>query len=511
MSNVSQSKQTVLNMIGSVMTYVISMLISFFLSPYIVKNIGVDANGFITLANNFLGYISLASIALNTLGSRFVTISIYEKDNDKSNRYFSSIFYANLFLSIGLTIIYSLIIIFLDDLIDVSAVLLPDVRLLFGVLFVNSVSNTIGSVFSVATFATNKLYLNSIATIITNLVRVTVLIVLFALFQPKLYYVGVSTFCSSFLLVVINFFFTKKLLPQIKINHKCFEIKKVKELVSGGIWASVNRLGTILLSDLDLLISNIFIDSIAMGVLSVSKTVPSAINSVVGSIVSVFSPNYTILYAQKKYKELIVNIKQSIKIMSILTNLPVIVLIICGEQFYRLWQPTQDAHELYILSILSIACVIISGGINCIYNIFTVVNKLRLNAVVVIISGLISTGIVFILLKTTDLGIYAIAGVSTVVSIIRNFAFTAPYGAKCLNIKWYSFYPEMIKSLIFVLISVFVSYFPSKVIKGDNWISLILLGIITVAVSACIGYFIILNKEERKIVKNIVFKRLKRG
>lgn len=511
MSNVSQSKQTVLNMIGSVMTYVISMLISFFLSPYIVKNIGVDANGFITLANNFLGYISLASIALNTLGSRFVTISIYEKDNDKSNRYFSSIFYANLFLSIGLTIIYSLIIIFLDDLIDVSAALLPDVRLLFGVLFVNSVSNTIGSVFSVATFATNKLYLNSIATIITNLVRVTVLIVLFALFQPKLYYVGVSTFCSSFLLVVINFFFTKKLLPQIKINHKCFEIKKVKELVSGGIWASVNRLGTILLSDLDLLISNIFIDSIAMGVLSVSKTVPSAINSVVGSIVSVFSPNYTILYAQKKYKELIVNIKQSIKIMSILTNLPVIVLIICGEQFYRLWQPTQDAHELYILSILSIACVIISGGINCIYNIFTVVNKLRLNAVVVIISGLISTGIVFILLKTTDLGIYAIAGVSTVVSIIRNFAFTAPYGAKCLNIKWYSFYPEMIKSLIFVLISVFVSYFPSKVIKGDNWISLILLGIITVAVSACIGYFIILNKEERKIVKNIVFKRLKRG
>lgn len=511
MRNISQSKQTVINMAASMTTYAISLLISFFLSPYIVKHIGVDANGFIALANNFLGYVSLASLALNTLASRFVTVSIHQNDNDKANRYFSSIFYANLFLSIGLTVVYSLIIIFLDKLIDVSPALLPDVRLLFGVLFINSVSNTIGSIFSVATFATNKLYLGSIASIFTNLIRVAVIVVLFACFEPKLYYVGVSTFCSGFLLVVINFFLTKKLLPQIRIDYKCFEKEKVKELISGGIWSSVNRLGTILLSDLDLLISNIFIDSVAMGVLSLSKTVPNAINSVVGSIVGVFSPNYTILYAQERYDELVKNVKQSMKIMGILTNLPVIVLIICGKQFYRLWQPTQDANELYILSVLAIACIIISGGINCIYNIFTVVNKLKLNAIIVIISGLISTGIVFVLLETTELGIYAIAGVSTVVSIIRNLVFTAPYGAKCLKLKWYAFYPEIVKPVIYVMFSVFVSYFPARFISGDNWISLFVLAVLTLVISVLIGYFVILNKEERHIINNIILKKIKRG
>ncbi|MFR5876149.1 MAG: MATE family efflux transporter [Eubacterium sp.] len=511
MRNISQSKQTVINMAASMSTYIISLLISFFLSPYIVENIGVDANGFITLANNFLGYASLASIALNTLASRFVTVSIHQKDNEKANKYFSSIFYANVFLSAGLAIVFSLILIFLDDIIDVAPSLLTDVRLLFGVLFINSISNTVGSIFSVATFATNKLYLNSIAGIITNFIRVIILIVLFSLFQPKLYYVGISTFCSGFLLVIINFFLTKKLLPQIKIDYKYFELKKVKELISGGIWASVNRLGTILLSDLDLLISNVFIDSIAMGVLSISKTVPNVVNSVVGTIVAVFSPNYTILYAQKKYDELVKTVRRSMKIMGIITNLPVIVLIICGEQFYRLWQPTQDAHELYILSILAIACIIISGGINCIYNIFTVVNKLKLNAVVVIISGLISTALVFVLLKTTNLGIYAIAGVSTVISIIRNLVFTAPYGAKCLNLKWYAFYPEIVKPVIYVALSVVISYFPTKVIKADNWISLFALGILTLVISVLIGYFVILNKEERHMVNNLILKKLKRG
>ena len=346
----SGKMQTAVNMFASILTYVITMLISFFLSPYIVKNIGVDANGFIGLANNFINYASLITIALNALAGRFITISIYQNNYKAANKYFSSVFFSNAFLSLIIAIIGTVIVTFLNSFIDVSDQLLPDVRLLFALLFINCIISTMDSVFSVATFARNKLYLNSLRSIESNIMRVIAIVSLFSFFTPKLFYVASASVLAASYCLIVNIFYTKKLLPEIKLSHRNFDFKMVKELVAGGIWSLVNRLGQILLDGLDLLITNVFINSVSMGVLSISKTIPTAINGIVGNIVSIFSPNFTILYAQKKNDELLKNIKQSMKIMGVITNIPVIVLIICGKDFYALWQPTVDASVLYKLS-----------------------------------------------------------------------------------------------------------------------------------------------------------------
>lgn len=195
------------------------------------------------------------------------------------------------------------------------------------------------------------------------------------------------------------------------------------------------------------------------------------------------------------------------KIMGILTNIPIIVLIVCGDLFYSLWQPTQNAKQLHLLSLLACATIIFSGGINCIYNIFTVVNKLKTNSLVVIASGFLTTIIVVILLKTTNLGVYAIAGVSTSIGIIRNVAFTAPYGAKCLNLKWYTFLPDVFRPALLVLISTIIGLLLKQIFVFQGWIGLILLAAIMVVISGFIGLFVILSKQER----TIVFSKFKRG
>ena len=507
----SGKMQTAVNMFASMLTYVITMLISFFLSPYIVKNIGVDANGFIGLANNFINYASLITIALNALAGRFITISIYQNNYKAANKYFSSVFFSNAFLSLIIAIIGTVIVTFLNSFIDVSDQLLPDVRLLFALLFINCIISTMDSVFSVATFARNKLYLNSLRSIESNIMRVIAIVSLFSFFTPKLFYVAIASVLAASYCLIVNIFYTKKLLPEIKLSHRNFDFKMVKELVAGGIWSLVNRLGQILLDGLDLLITNVFINSVSMGVLSISKTIPTAINGIVGNIVSIFSPNFTILYAQKKNDELLKNIKQSMKIMGVITNIPVIVLIICGKDFYALWQPTVDASVLYKLSLLSCGCIIISGGINCLYDIFAVVNKLRANSLVVIFTGCLNALIVFILLKTTDLGVYAVAGVSTTISIFRNLLFTVPYGAKCLNLKWYTFYPDVVRPLLYVLSTVGVCFLTVSKFAAGSWILLVVKGIMTVSVSFLIGYFVVLSKNERTVIKRIVKSKIRKN
>ena len=503
----TKNKQLVINMAASFIAYAVTFGISFFLSPYIVKNVGVDAYGFVGLANNFISYAGLITIALNSMAGRFVTVKIHEKDTDGANRYFSSVFIANLLITAFMGVIFVILLVFLEHLINIPSNIFWDVKLLFGALFLNCLIGTIGSVFSIATFATNKLYLQSLRTIESNIIRAVIILALFIFLAPKVSFLGVTSLLCGIYVLAYNIYYTKKLLPQLKINRKHFDFKSIIELVSSGVWNLINRVGQLLLDGLDLLITNLFINPAAMGILSLSKTVPSIITSIVGSMVGVFSPNFTILYAEKKTDELLASVKQSMKIMGVIANLPIIVLIVCGDLFFSLWQPTQDATQLHILSLLACGTIIFSGGINCIYNIFTVVNKLKLNSLVVIASGLINAAVVFILLKTTNLGIYAVAGVSTVLSILRNLLFTAPYGAHCLKIKWYAFYPAILRPVIFVLLSSVIGVIIRYIINFSGWFGLFACAITSIIISVLIGLFIMLNKSERKIILS----KLKRG
>ena len=51
---VSQNQMLVINMASNFLSLAVSFGISFFLSPYIVKTVGVEAYGFVGLANNFI-------------------------------------------------------------------------------------------------------------------------------------------------------------------------------------------------------------------------------------------------------------------------------------------------------------------------------------------------------------------------------------------------------------------------------------------------------------------------
>lgn len=499
----------VINMFANFFSLAVTFGISFFLSPYIVETVGVEAYGFVGLANNFISYASLITIALNALAGRFITICIHDKNIERANCYYSSVFFANCFISVVLLVAGTFVWLELEYIINIPRNILWDVKILFAALFCNCIISTVGSVFSVSTFATNKLYLNSLRSIESSIVCAVVLIGLFMFFSPKVSYLGITSLLTGIYCMIYNIHYMHKLLPGLHIRIESFDFVAVKELVSSGVWSLVTRLGSLLTDGLDLFITNIFIDATAMGVLSLAKTIPALISSIVGSLVSVFSPNFTILFAQGKQKELHIAVRQSIKIMSVLANLPIIVLIVCGQRFFELWQPTQDAKVLQVLSLLTCAGLIFNGGINCIYDIFVVVNKLKVNAIALMFSGLLSTGIVFVLLQITDLGIFAVAGVSTFIIILKNLLIVVPYGAKCLNMKWYELYPDVFKPVLFVAVGSVICVFATHWLT-DGWISLLFSCAITGILSLGIGYFIILGKDERNYVNGIILTKVRR-
>jgi len=132
---------------------------------------------------------------------------------------------------------------------------------------------------------------------------------------------------------------------------------------------------------------------------------------------------------------------------------------------------------------------------------------LKINSVSVVAGGLINFVVVYILLKNTDLGLYAVAGVSSLVSIIRNLVITVPYTAKLLGLKWHTFYKDVLNSCYITAVMIFLSFIVKKIIIPHNWLLLVVSVTLTCVVCLFVSYFVLLNRSERQGLKNRFLRR----
>lgn len=501
------NKRLLINLIASMVAFVVQMLISFILTPILVEKLGDEAYGFIGLANNFVSYATIITIALNSMASRYISISIHRNEYKKANMYFSSVFISDLIMSIVVFIVTVLMIANLTTILNIPGYLEKDVKITFALVFINMIISLMSTVFTIATFVKNRMDLSSIQQIIGNIIKVFVLIILFVFFQPKIYFISIAAIAYTFYVFLANIKLTKKLAPELTIKLKNFKWEAIKELIKSGIWNSLNNLSTVLLNGLDLLIANLFISSEAMGTLSIAKTIPSAIVTLLSTIANVFLPQFTILYSKNKIQELVGETKFSIKILSLIMIVPIAGFIAFGQPFFSLWLPSKDISEIVqiqILSILTLLPNLASAYIYTLYSINTVTNKLKIPVILTTLLGVLSTVVTYILLKTTNLGIYAIAGVSSFILLARVLTFVPIYAAKNLRVKWNTFYPQLLKSILVSAIMVTFFSIVNKMMAITSWKNLILVAAMVGAIGYLLSFMLLLNNREKQKLINIV-------
>lgn len=497
----SSNKKTMINLICSLMVLATNVVISFWLSPYIVENIGVEANGFVTLANNFVTYAQLIVTALNSMAARFIAIAYVKKDYKKANLYYNSVFWGNLIIVAVLILPTIYMIAKLENFIEIPSNIIFDVKLLFGFVFLNFFVTTGFPNWDCGTYVTNRLDRSYVPQMLTSIFRCVFLILIFIILSPKVYYVGIAATIVTVINLTANWYNTHKLTPELKITNINGKIQcnksAIRELVGSGMWNAISSVGNMLISGLDLIICNLFLGDTNMGILSLSKIIPNYMQQMSMSIRNAFAPELTINYASDNKDAVLRDISRAMKITSIILTIPIAIMVTLGEDFFSLWVPSQDAKLLQILSILAILGYMFTSGTQILYNVFSTVNKVKPNAIAMVLCGAISTVITILLIKFTDLGIFAVAGVSTFCNLIRNMTFTLPVTAKYLGYKWNKFYPQVITTVISSVGLIAVYYFINLFLPSGSWIKLIISAFVLGFVGLIINIFVVLNKSER--------------
>lgn len=494
----NSTKRLSINLIANIVSYSTSIIIAFLLTPYLIRVLGKEAYSFYPMANNFVQYMGIITTALNSMASRFITIEITKNNTEKANIYFSSVFYSNVILSIVLFIPMLLIVVFLDKIINIPMDLVFSIQLLFTFVFLSMLVNLITSVFGVAVFAKNRIDLRSIGDILHSLLKVILYIVFFFFFHPSIIYVGVVAFILSIVYFIIHSIYTRKLLPEMKISFAYFDYKSIKEMLISGIWNSVNQIGSILLFSLAILYCNILIGPSAAGEYSIIQTVPNFVNGIISMLAAVFQPILTQTYAVGTIEDLVREAKRSQKIMGMITNIPIAVFMAVGYEFYLLWVPGENAFRLHILSILTITHLLLIGVTWTINNLNTVINKVRVPALYMILSGVLNFFVVLILTKTTNLGVYCIPLSSIFILLIWAGVFIPIYPCIELKLKWYTFYSAIIKTIISSIIIIVFSVGIKSLIVINSWPKMFLVCFICGLFGLLVNSFVVLDKNDRK-------------
>lgn len=442
------NKRIYITMLLSAISIMISMAINFILTPYITNTVGAEAYGFVSLARNFISFANILMIALNSYASRFLTISYLQKDTKRFHQYYSTVFIAD-FIVGGILFLLGLIYIFnIKIFLNVSSNLLKDVQLLFLLTFASFYLTTLSTIFSATAYVKDKLGILNVIKCMSYIAEAFVLLGCYICFRPYIWYVGLASLGMAVITFGGSVIMTNRILPKVHIKISHFSIEAVKELLLNGLWNSANSLGNSLNSGLDLLITNLMLNELAMGQVSIAKTLSGIVYQLYETISQPFQPTFLRNYSQKDKTQLLDNLKQAMCICGMFTNTIFAGFCAIGVDFLGLWIPTQNIKLIYGLTILAMLPSIAEGCMYPAYYIYTLTLKNKIPCIVTIIGGAVNVGAMYILLKYTKMGAFAVLITTAVVMAVVNLVTNPIYMSKCLKIKSRYIYSTLIKNIL---------------------------------------------------------------
>ena len=455
--------------------FIVGLAIRFFMTPYVVSHLGVEAYGFVGLSANILGFTSLLTVALNSLAGRFIAIEYQAGNHEGARSYYSSLFVSNIVLGAVIGVVCLGLCLNLESIVHIPEALVREVKILFSILSANTILALVSGVWGVGTFIRNRIEVSNGISIGGNMVNALTLLALFGLGTAHIWYVGVAILAMGLFVAAANFLTIRRLTPDIRLDLRLFEWARVVDLTKNGSWNLVSKLSELLGQGFDLLVANLFVGATMTGLLAITKNIPFILLGMFSAIAAAFGPMLVRRYAEGSHSQFMAVLNRAISVSGILAAPIFACLFAFGLDFYRLWMPGQDAAVLQTLTILGALNMILAMPLEALWTAFVAVNRLKWPTLFmlgnnILVFATMVAGCVF--LERVEYRLLVIAGARSVWGIVRTLTFLPIYGAAAVCAPRGSFYAPMLKNVAVFAFSLAVGLILRNGMNVSSWASL---------------------------------------
>ena len=494
----NSNKRLIETIVISGLGVAIGYIINFLVTPYITEHLGVEAYGFVSIANSVVSYAGILTIALTSFIVRFISVSYHENKISEAKSYFSSSVYACVLLSVVILAVSFLMIWKLEYLLNIPDQLVVSVKILFLVVFLNFVVNTCSTPYNTAAYIKNRLDLVGILKIVGKIIEAIIIAALFFFLPPEVWYVALGALVSTLLVFFGCLLMTKKLTPELKFAKLYVSKNKIIILVKNGVWDAFNQLGNVLNSGLDLIIANLMLTGVETGQIAIVKTVGTIFSTLFQTVYQPFQPTLLKSYADGSGKSFLKEMSKAMRICGFFGALAFAGFVALGKLYYQLWMPTQDSDMLLILTIITVMNNITDSILRPVYYVSTLTVKNKIPCWVTIAGGVLNDISMYFLIKYTNMGIYAVVITTAVIMISINLFFNPIYAAKCLNMSSGFFYKILTRHIFGTIVMTAVFKIISNIFSPSTWLGLIFVALTMCVIGLIIYFYIMCNSKERE-------------
>ncbi len=418
------------NIAANQMGFVISVIVTLFLSPFIVHTLGSGTYGIWSLIVSLSGHYGLLTFGIQGAVTRFVAHAIAKEDRQTADGYITTAFFFLSCTALVCMITGFIISMHLSDIFSIDPIATPGADHAFLLVSLTMAATFFFAIFQCNLYAHQRFDIINGIGIFSTFARagLTVLVL-----NAGYGLLGLAA-AGLFLTVITG---TGQAMASLRfstragINFSTLKRSYTSDLVQFGAKSFLITISITLIYQCDLLVIGVALPPEQITLYSLAATLITYLIRFTGTISGAMNPHATERFAREGTAGLRSFYAGSAHLMYMIGGLAFAGCFVLGKAFFSLWIGPEFAESGTLLYLLLIPQFFSTG-----YTVFTLcfgaMNRIGWVAVLAVLEGLFNLGLSLALVSR--MGIYGVA-VGTLVPLILNRGIIGPlYGGKKLNL-----------------------------------------------------------------------------
>lgn len=485
----------------------VNTIISIFLTPYLMKQLGVDNYGVYKTINSFVGYMHLVNFGTGVIIVRYVAQYTNEnRSSDLANFFGMMVIITAIMISLMLLIgflIYSSLPSLLKNSFSIAQ--LEDAKkicliLIFNVIIIVASSSFDGVIMGYECFAISKIF---------NLIKIVLKpIFVFSLLTiyRNIFFLAIIDMLCVAVVLLFQIYYCKVFL-HVKISFHHMD----KQLIKIVLTFSLSNMLQAFINQVNQNMDNVILGSIEgpsiVSMYSISLLIFSIYSTLVGVIGSVFIPQATKLYESgSNIEDLTDLVIKPGRYQFIIAGAFLSGFILFGKNFIVLWVG-KDFLGAYLPTIIMLFPLMITAIQSVCIAILDAMLKRLIRSLVLAGVAIFNLLCSIILVKLFG---YIGAAIGTGLSLLLGHVlFMNYYYYKYIGLNIPRMFKSIFKGISRALLLTTVIMIPFSIFLDNSFIAFLVKIILFCITYAFLLYLIGLNNNEKKDIKNIVSELLK--
>lgn len=493
---------------GAILSYTsifLGTVISIVYTPFMLRMLGQEEYGLMSLANSVVGYLGLLNLGLGSAMTRY--ISKFKAENNKDMENAVMTLFLKLFSIIALIIFIAggILIFNVNGLFDQTLTHeeFHKLQILMGLMTFNIAISMISSVFYAVLMAYERFIFTRLVGVINTII--TPLIMLPLLIGG---YKAIGITIASTLLNIVNIliivFYSIKIL-KIKIRNKKFEKSFIKELFGFSFFVLLAMIVDKVYWGTDQFILGAVSGTVAVAIYNIGANFTTYFMSFSTAITGMFLPRLTQMDVNKvsdqEFTDLFIKVG---RIQFLILAYILGAFIVLGQNFIKLWAGENYAESYWIAIVILIPFVvplIQNLGLQLLY----ARNKHKFRSILLLIIAIFNVILSIPVAKLYGgFGCALVTGISFLIGqiIILNW-----YYYKRMKIDIPLFWKKITPLIITFICNLGLSHFIFIQFSQNNWTILIIQFVIYSIIYIVSSWFLGMNYYEKDLIKSIFQKR----